>query len=142
MAYMNTIEKLGDKATLDAFITGTITEFRDDSITTLATDCLRDQANITLLDFSALTSIPAGAFNGTSLTTLILRKTTIINLTNKNALQYTPIANGTGYIYVPKALIEKYKTATNWSTYANQFRAIEDYTVDGTITGELDESKI
>lgn len=54
----------------------------------------------------------------------------------------TPIANGTGYIYVPSALIEQYKVAENWSTYASQFRALEDYTVDGTITGELDETKI
>lgn len=45
-------------------------------------------------------------------------------------------------IYVPAALIDSYKAATNWSAYANQFRALEDYTVDGTITGELDESKI
>jgi len=32
-----------------------------------------------------------------------------------------------GYIYVPKELIEDYKKATNWTTYANHFRAIEDY---------------
>jgi hypothetical protein len=31
------------------------------------------------------------------------------------------------YIYVPKVLIEDYKVATNWSNYANRFRAIEDY---------------
>ena len=55
---------------------------------------------------------------------------------------------GTGYIYVPKALLsdddatKDYRRATNWSTYADQFRALEDYTVDGTITGELDPSKI
>ena len=29
--------------------------------------------------------------------------------------------------YVPKTLLEDYKTATNWSTYADRFRAIEDY---------------
>jgi hypothetical protein len=52
------------------------------------------------------------------------------------------IADGKGYIYVPRTLVNSYKTATNWSVYANQFRALEDYTVDGTITGELDESKI
>lgn len=32
-----------------------------------------------------------------------------------------------GYIYVPKALIEQYKVATNWATFASRFRAIEDY---------------
>ena len=45
-------------------------------------------------------------------------------------------------IYVPASLIDSYKAATNWSTYADQFRALEDYTVDGTTTGELDETKI
>ena len=39
----------------------------------------------------------------------------------------TPILSGKGYVYVPSNLIEKYKTATNWCTIANQFRAIEDY---------------
>ena len=39
-------------------------------------------------------------------------------------------------------LYEKYRNGTNWSTYAAQFRALEDYTVDGTITGELDPNKI
>lgn len=54
----------------------------------------------------------------------------------------TPIASGKGYIYVPRTLVDSYKAANGWSTYASQFRALEDYTVDGTITGELDESKI
>lgn len=55
---------------------------------------------------------------------------------------YNPEGLKDGYIYVPRALVEDYKAATNWSTYATQFRALEDYTVDGTITGELDETKI
>ena len=48
-------------------------------------------------------------------------------LVNKNALQNTMIANGTGYIYVPAELVETYKTTSNWETYADQIRAIEDY---------------
>jgi hypothetical protein len=32
--------------------------------------------------------------------------------------------------------------AANWKKYPNQFRALEDYTVDGTINGELDRDKI
>lgn len=39
----------------------------------------------------------------------------------------TPFNNGNGYIYVPAALIEDYKVATNWVTFADKFRAIEDY---------------
>jgi hypothetical protein len=33
-------------------------------------------------------------------------------------------------------LLESYKITTNWSSFATQFRALENYTVDGTITGE------
>jgi hypothetical protein len=58
------------------------------------------------------------------------------------ATKTSPIAEGTGYIYVPRALVDSYKVATNWSDMATQFRALEDYTVDGTTTGALDETKI
>lgn len=89
------------------------------------------------------TSIESGAFQECiNLKTLILRSETRAELSGTSALTSTPIASGTGYIYVPSSLIDSYKTATNWSVYANQFRALEDYTFDGTITGELDESKI
>lgn len=78
-----------------------------------------------------------------ALTALILRNSTdVCALSNTKAFTSTPIASGTGYIYVPTSLLDSYKTANNWSTYANQFRALENYTVDGTVTGELDESKI
>lgn len=78
----------------------------------------------------------------TSLTALVIRSEQAWTLSNVDSFTSTPIASGTGYIYVPSALVETYKTATNWSTYATQFRALENYTVDGTITGALDETKI
>lgn len=65
---------------------------------------------------------------------------TVCSLIDKNAFYQTPmaplenqpIANNIkqkreGYIYVPKALLEDYKTTINWSYYADSFRAIEDY---------------
>ena len=67
---------------------------------------------------------------------------TVCTLSNTNAFNYCPIKGWTpessgynnakytrnnGYIYVPRALIEDYKVAPNWSTFANKFRAIEDY---------------
>lgn len=81
-------------------------------------------------DFGAAKSIAASCFSYCSaLEALILRRAdaicTLANTTN--ALKDTPIENGTGYVYVPSALIEQYKVATNWKTYASQFRAIEDY---------------
>ena len=69
----------------------------------------------------------AFSFRDTALDTLILRGNGVSQLTSTNIFQSTPIADGTGYIYVPSALLEQYKVATNWATYANQFRAIEDY---------------
>lgn len=59
-----------------------------------------------------------------------------------SAFTGTPIASGTGYIYVPRASLSLYQSATNWSTYADQFRAIEDYTLDGTLGSELDLEKM
>lgn len=73
----------------------------------------------------------------TALEALVLRYPTVATLNRTNAFDNTPIASGTGYIYVPRDLISTYEAATNWSTYAGQFRAIEDYTDDGTIDGEF-----
>lgn len=79
-------------------------------------------------DFPVAQSVGANAFNGCSvLTTLILRSSTMAKLPNVNAFASTPIVSGTGYIYVSSSLVDSYKGATNWSTFANQFRAIEDY---------------
>ena len=100
-------------------------------------------AKLTSVDFPAATSIGSSSFSRcSSLKAVILRNVdNICSVYNAQAFGSTPIASGTGYIYVPSALIEQYKVATNWSTYATQFRALEDYTVDGTVTGELDPAK-
>ena len=112
--------------------------------TSINTSAFSSCSNLTSADFSAVTSIGSYAFSSCSnLTSLILRKSdSICTLANTNAFNYSSIRSGTGYIYVPRALVDTYKAASNWSTFANKFRALEDYTVDGTITGALDQSKI
>lgn len=110
---------------------------------------------LTTINTSKLKKIEGSAFaNCYSLKTVVLREEQVATLANVNAFNnayhltgtvdatYNPNGLKDGYIYVPKDLVESYKTATNWSTYATQFRALEDYTVDGTVNGELDESKI
>ena len=84
---------------------------------------------LTSIDLPAVTSIGSLAFSVCSkLTTVILRITSrCVELRYANVFNNTPIKSGTGYIYVPSALVESYKSATNWSTYADQIRAIEDY---------------
>ena len=63
----------------------------------------------------------------------------ILGITNST---YNPNGDKDGYIYVPRDMIETLSSATNWSTIATQLRALEDYTKDGTTTGELDFVKM
>lgn len=65
--------------------------------------------------------------NCSSLDTLVIKSNSVCTLASKLAFAGTPIESGVGYIYVPSALITQYQSATNWSVFANQFRAIEDY---------------
>ena len=83
------------------------------------------------LDFPSVESISGGAFSGCSrLVTLILRKAdAVCTLENVSALSGTSIAKGTGFVYVPDNLVEQYKAATNWSTYANQIKPISELEV-------------
>ena len=99
-------------------------------------------SNLEKIDFDVLEEIKdADFYQCSALTAVIIRSPAVCTMRDSNAFKATPIASGTGYIYVPAALVDSYKAATNWSTYAAQFRALEDYTVDGTITGELDPAK-
>ena len=80
------------------------------------------------IDLPLVTRINSGAFAYcTALTALILRSNAVCTLDAVAILSTCPIADGTGYVYVPKTLVDSYKAATNWSTYAAQIRAIEDY---------------
>ena len=89
-----------------------------------------------------------------SLKALILRSTTLCTLAATTAFQncyhiygavdsqYNPSGLRNGYIYVPSALVSTYKANSVWASFASQIRALENYTVDGTLTGELDETKV
>lgn len=85
--------------------------------------------SLTKAYFPKLTRIVGdGTFaNCNALVTLVLGANSVCALSHTSVFADSAIANGTGYIYVPKALVDSYKAATNWSTYASKFRAIEDY---------------
>ena len=84
------------------------------------------------VDFHALTKIASDiSCFGTclALKTVILRSPEVITL-NKGysyVSWWKDIGTNGGNIYVPKNLVDAYKSATNWNTYADYFRAIEDY---------------
>lgn len=71
-----------------------------------------------------------------ALKALILRYNSVLVCT-LNPFPTSAIANGTGYIYVPSSLVSSYKSSTYYSNYASQIRAIEDYSDDGTVEGDI-----
>ena len=80
------------------------------------------------IDFDVLEEMKdADFYQCSALTAVIIRSPAVCTMSTSNAFKSTPIASGTGYIYVPAALVDSYKAATNWTKYANQIRAIEDY---------------
>jgi hypothetical protein len=51
--------------------------------------------------------------------------------------------SGELHIYVPSKFLADYQAAwEGWDIHPDLYRALEDYTVDGTLDGELDETKI
>lgn len=81
------------------------------------------------VDLHRVGTIATYAFTGaTKFETLIIRTDTVPTLGGTNAFTNTKIkSGGTGYIYVKSALLNDFKSATNWSSFSSQFRAIEDY---------------
>jgi hypothetical protein len=98
-------------------------------VASTASEAVRNCDALTYVDFPVCTSFGTYTFNDcNNLETLILRTTSkVCSMSNVNVLKLTKIANGEGYIYVPSSMVDSYKAATNWSTYAAQIRAIEDY---------------
>ena len=105
-----------------------LTKIRCGAVTRLSNYCLRDCAELTEARFDSLRdTIGNQVFsNCSSLVKLILPSSNMCQLANVNAFQSTPIAKGTGYVYVPDDLVDSYKTATNWATYANQIKPISE----------------
>lgn len=125
------------------FLSSQITGIIAPAVTALGSSTFRFAYLLKYADFASLTSIKGNNnFNGVPLDALVLRSTTMCTLSSVTEFDGSSISGGTGYIYVPSALIDAYKADTNWSLFADQFRVLEEYTVDGTIDGEFDETKI
>ena len=153
------------QAIVNAILDGSITELTTNVTTTRASAFISCN-NLTKVCFTDATSIGGNTFNGcsslhtvdapkvvnigiqafqncTNLTSVILRSESICSLKNMTVFSGSGLNGGKGYVYVPRALIDSYNSDSVWKqTVAGRIRALEDYTVDGTITGELDETKI
>ena len=93
--------------------------------TQLNSSAIVSNSNLKFLDFGNSMGIING--NGISsnpkLNYIVLRKTSLVSLNASNSISNNGTQNDNPnhiiYIYVPSTLIERYKTATNWSTLYN-----------------------
>ena len=113
------------------------------AIYNMTSACFENCTALEMVDIHTVCPIKARNFYGCSaLKALIIRGTTGVSaMSLTDSLINTPITNGNGYIYVPSALIDSYKAANNWSNFADQFRKLEEWTVDGTVTGAFDANR-
>ena len=78
---------------------------------------------------AGVTDIASQAFYGVPLSKLVIQRTAgVVTLSNTNVFGNSGITATTGDIYVPDALVDTYKTATNWSTFADRIQPLSAYT--------------
>lgn len=126
-AYLPSVTRVWQYAFLNCFALVDIVLTNATIIYSRAFDSCR---GIVRLDLPSIETIESYALTGArALETLIIRADTVCTLKSADALNSTPIASGTGFVYVPDALVDSYKAATNWSTYADQIKPISELEV-------------
>lgn len=97
------------------------------SLTEVKNSAFSSCNKLTSVIFKGNTNIGTYVFNGSkNLAAIIYLNATRVPTLSSNSLTNTLIANGTGYIYVPDDLVENFKTATYWKSYANQIRPVSE----------------
>lgn len=97
--------------------------------------------NLDVVYIPSVTEIGNYAFAQSSkISAIILGGEQVVSLSNINALNSSGIAFGTGYVYVPDDLVEQYKVATNWSTYAAQIKGRSE--LPAKVQGWLDQQVV
>ena len=97
-------------------------------VTSLPSYCFRACNSLNELTILGdITSISSRAFEtDANLEKVILPNVTSVPTLGSNVFNLTPISKGTGYIYVPDSLVDSFKSASNWSTYASQIKGISE----------------
>lgn len=86
------------------------------NVGTVTQSCFESSTKLAFADFGGIGTISKWAFWGTALNTLVIRGDNVPALVSTDAFDGSPFAAGKagGTVYVKGALIEQYKTATNW----------------------------
>ena len=116
------------KIELDGLKGTGIRELSLPKVNTIGGDAVNLCSSLVKVDIGdSITSIGNFAFgHDPSLDTVIIRAVTP-PAAGRLIFEDTGIDSGSGYIYVPDASIEAYKTAANWSTYASRIKGISEY---------------
>lgn len=117
------------------------------AVETVSDAVFYDCTNLVYLDFHVVKSFGITAFNRcSSMVALVLRNTeAMATLSHTSDMLGSSFWSGSGYIYVPRALLETYRADSLWIAAVastDQIQPLEDYTVDGTVTGPLDPDKV
>lgn len=88
----------------------------------------RGCSSLEYIDLPSVVKMYASVFQGCSkLKTVILRANAVCSISNSNAFTDTPIAGGTGFVYVPDDLVAAYQANSAWKTYAAQIKPISEF---------------
>lgn len=109
-------------------------------ITSITSGCFASCNKLESAYFAKVESIGPSAFsNAGVLKALVLPIDKVVTLANTSAFTgcyhilgtyhktYNPEGLKDGFIYVPDDLVEQYKVATNWSTYAESIKPLSEY---------------
>lgn len=120
------VAKLAVRLKTNAFQScGNLEECIVPSATEVQAYCFNGCTSLTKF-YAPLIIIGSNAFSASGLESLVIQTVSVCNLQNSSAFNNTPIQNGTGYIYVPDDLVDQYKVATNWATYASQIKGLSE----------------
>ena len=138
---VNLLGDIGDYAFNNCYVLGP--RFIIGSISELGIGAFTNCTNLEMIQMN-IQNLADKLFSGCTKLKAIIDRTesSALPLQHPSAFEGTPIANGTGYIYVASKHFADFQADDSWAPYINQFRILEDYTVDGTVDGELDETKI
>jgi len=128
----DSVVSLGSSAFCNGFSLANVYISPASSLTTLQRNVFNNCPALKSLTLPAgVTSIGDNAFyRCTNFNTLVLMSTTPPTLSTTSAFLSSGITATTGYIYVPEDSVEAYKTATNWSTFADRIFGVYDLYID------------
>ena len=165
--FINTMDVIGDEELTKRIIERSVTEYKDNIVTKIGENAFYGCKSLTTVESPSTLEVGDAAFYGctelvmvdlanairfSSVATLyndqkfkalILRSETMVELmtgqyNTNNLFQNLNKARA----YVPSSLVDSYKSDANWSKWASCVLVLEDITVDGTITGAIDLTKL